>query len=136
MIKPVRADKLRHLIERAEEYLRIARPGFVFSYRKRTYSIPYNAISSIEKMGRKAFIYDIGGTVYQCNMTLRDIWKQLDSRMFAAVHGSCIVNLEEIASMENDEVKLKDQRVLYMSRSCRQKLKQQYLLYLDGLLRK
>ncbi len=133
MIKPISAEKFGHLIERAEEYLRVSRPGFLFSYRKKTYRIPCDTISCIEKMGRKAFIHDNSGTVYQCNMTLKEIWQQLDPRMFAAVHGSCIVNLREIAGIENDEVTLKNQQVLYMSRSCRQKLKQQYFLYLKDL---
>ena len=72
------------------------------------------SILYIEKLGRKAFIHTNDARVYQCNITLEKIWEQLNPSKFAAIHISCIVNLTEIASIKCDQLKLKNNEVLYV----------------------
>ena len=85
-------------------------------------------------MGRKAFIYDTEGNIYQSNMTLTEIWEQLDEKVFAKIHSSVIVNLAQVTGIVNDEVQLKSKVKLFISRNYRQKVKQQHLQYLKEML--
>jgi len=134
IIKPITYEKFNGLILKAEKYLKTIGNKFVFSYRKNTYSLPYNMINYIEKMGRKAFIYDTEGNIYQSNMTLTEIWEQLDEKVFAKIHSSVIVNLAQVTGIVNDEVQLKSKVKLFISRNYRQKVKQQHLQYLKEML--
>lgn len=64
---------------------------------------------------------------YQCNITLEKIWEQLNPSKFAAIHISCIVNLTEIASIKCDQLKLKNNEVLYVAKKYRQEIKSRHL---------
>lgn len=134
IIKPITFERFEGLITKATEFLKISCSNFIFSYRKNTYSIPYSRICYIEKNGRKAFIHEVTGETYQFNMVLAEIWEQLDLRVFASIHTSCIINLAEIISIESEIVKMKNQEQLYVSRNYRQKIKQQHLQYLKELM--
>ena len=46
---------------------------------------------------------------------------------FAAIHISCIVNLTEIASIKCDQLKLKNNEVLYVAKKYRQEIKSRHL---------
>lgn len=120
IIKPLTFKRFTSVIYKAADYLRIAKAVFVFSYRKNSYSIPCQLISYIDKEGRKAFIHTNDSEMYQCNITLGEIWKQLDSKMFASIRVSCIVNLAEIVRIERDELTLKNGKLLYVGRNYRQ----------------
>lgn len=84
-------------------------------------------VKDIEKLGRKAFIHTTDARVYQCNITLEKIWEQLNPSKFAAIHISCIVNLTEIASIKCDQLKLKNNEVLYVAKKYRQEIKSRHL---------
>ena len=74
ILKPISFEKFMRLIMKVEAYLKVTYKNFIFSYRKNNYCIPCIKINYIEKIGRKAFIYDTNGNIYQCNMTLKEIW--------------------------------------------------------------
>ena len=103
---------------------------FIFSYRKNSYNIPFQKILYLEKEGRKVWINAEDGKKYQCNMTLEEIWKQLDEKMFVSLHKSCIVNIEEIMEIEKDKVILKNNKELYISRDYKKNLKKKHLEFL------
>lgn len=134
IIKPLTFERFVATMYKAAEYLHMAKVVFVFSYRKNSYSIPCQSISYIDKEGRKAFIHTNDLEVYQCNITLGEIWEQLDSKMFAPIHVSCIVNLAEIVRIERDELTLKNGILLYVGRNYRQNIKTRHLQFLKEQL--
>ena len=130
ILKPITYEKFYSVFEKASTYLHLAKLTFSFSYRKNTYSIPWESILYIEKSGRKAFIHTDDGEIYQCNITLPQIREQLDSHMFSSIHNSCIVNLSQIVFIEKEQLRLKNGTILYVARSHRQELKSQHLNFL------
>ncbi|MFV0328858.1 MAG: LytR/AlgR family response regulator transcription factor [Lachnospiraceae bacterium] len=130
ILKPLTFERFRSVMYKASDYLHMAKLNFVFSYRKNSYSIPCQTITYIEKAGRKAFIHTNTDKTYQCNITLEDIWKQLEPRMFSPIHTSCIVNLSEIMKIVRDELTLKNGKTLYVGRNHRQEIKSRHLQFL------
>ena len=75
--KPISDEKLLQILERAATYLNITSQHFSFGYRASRYSLKYDRILYIEKKGRQALIHTFED-VYKTNMTLEEIWKQLN----------------------------------------------------------
>ncbi len=134
ILKPLSYERFNMVMHKATDFLRMAKVNFVFSYRKNSYSIPCQSITYIEKSGRKAYIYTNKGAVYQCNITLDEIWEKLNKKMFAAIHTSCIVNLDEILEVVRDKLTLKNDKVLYVGRKYRQEIKRRHLQFLKEQL--
>ena len=115
MLKPLTYNKFSTTLYNAFNYLYRTKRLFLFSYRKCNYSILCQSILYIEKLGRKAFIHTT------------DAREQLNPSKFAAIHISCIVNLTEIASIKCDQLKLKNNEVLYVAKKYRQEIKSRHL---------
>lgn len=130
IIKPLTFERFYYTLHKAAEYLGMAKVVFTFTYRKNSYSIPCQSISYIEKEGRKAYIHTNGDKIYQCNLTLSEIWEKLNAKMFSPIHISCIVNLAEIIKIERDELTLKSGELLYIGRNYRQEIKLRHLKFL------
>ena len=81
--KPLEYSEFENLIKKIKRYFNITKGVFVFSYRKNSFSIPFEEIYYIEKSGRRAYLYS-KDKEYIFNMTLNEIWKQLDSGAFVA----------------------------------------------------
>ena len=60
------------LIKKIKRYFKITKGVFVFSYRKNSFSIPFEEIYYIEKSGRRAYLYS-KNKEYVFNMTLSEI---------------------------------------------------------------
>jgi len=105
--KPISEERLRVLFEKAGTYLNLTNQSFSFSYRRVRYSLKFDEILYLEKRGRQAIIHT-KKMKYQSNMNLNEIWGKLDERMFAAVHGSFIVNLKHVHSVSSGMVMLTD----------------------------
>lgn len=101
--KPISEERLRVLFEKAGTYLNLTNQSFSFSYRRVRYSLKFDEILYLEKRGRQAIIHT-KKMKYQSNMNLNEIWGKLDERMFAAVHGSFIVNLKHVHSVSSGMV--------------------------------
>lgn len=104
--KPLEYSEFENLIKKIKRYFNITKGVFVFSYRKNSFSIPFEEIYYIEKSGRRAYLYS-KDKEYIFNMTLNEIWKQLDSGAFVAIYPSCIVNLFYVREIVRDELILK-----------------------------
>lgn len=126
IVKPINFNTFSSVINKALHYLKTVTRRFSFSYRKNSFSIPFDQILYIEKSGRKAFIHTLA-QVYQCNMTLDEIWKQLDPDFFASTHMSCIVNLACITTIVRDELTLNNGNTLFIGRNYRKKIKLKHL---------
>ncbi len=126
LLKPIGYSKFVKLIQKIKRYLQITKGTFVFSYRKNSFSIPCEEIYYIEKSGRKAYLYT-KNKEYGFNMTLEDIWKQLDSTVFVAIHPSCIVNLSYVREIVRDELILRTGEKLFVSKKYCQEIKKKHL---------
>lgn len=119
--KPISEERLRVLFEKAGTYLNLTNQSFSFSYRRVRYSLKFDEILYLEKRGRQAIIHT-KKMKYQSNMNLNEIWEKLDERMFAAVHGSFIVNLKHVHSVSSGMVMLTDGTELGVTRGYRKEL--------------
>lgn len=133
ILKPVDFERLKHTMDKAFSYLKIARSSFVFSFRKNSFTLPCDRIIYIDKSGRKAYIHTTDNT-YQCNMTVEEVWKQLDPHFFAAIRKSCIVNLSYVTEIVRDELILKDGKRLFVGRDYKQQVKIKHLHFLRSRL--
>ena len=129
--KPITEERLEQLIKKAVEYLQKTSKHFIFSYRKNNQSLSFSQILYIEKCGRKAIIHTMEQN-YQTNMTLSEIWEQLDENAFVNIHASFIINLWHLVSTENEEAKLTGGECLHISKGYRKNLTQKHLAFVKG----
>lgn len=129
--KPITEERLRLLFDKAETYLNMTNQNFSFSYRRSRYSLKFDEILYLEKKGRQAIIHTLGKN-HQTNMNLEEIWEKLDERVFAAVHGSFIVNLKHVRNISGGTVILSDGAELTISREFRKSLLEKYLSFVQG----
>lgn len=120
--KPLEYSEFENLIKKIKRYFNITKGVFVFSYRKNSFSIPFEEIYYIEKSGRRAYLYS-KDKEYIFNMTLNEIWKQLDSGAFVAIYPSCIVNLFYVREIVRDELILKTGDKLFVSKNIVKRLR-------------
>ena len=128
IVKPISDEKLLAVIDKAFSYLNMTNQSFSFSYRKNRYSLKFDEILYLEKRGRQAVIHTID-KCYLTNMNTSELWEQLDHRMFAAIHGSFIVNLKHIKTMVNGMVSLTDGTELVVTRGYRKSLTEKHLVF-------
>lgn len=88
---------------RAIEHLEITKQDFVFHFRKSQFRVSCGDILYIEKKGRQAVIHTIQEN-FKANMTVSEIWEQLDSRMFMHIRKSYIINMKYLRAIDGDEV--------------------------------
>lgn len=131
IIKPISDEKLLTVIQKAFSYLDMTNQSFSFNYGKNRYSIKFDEILYLEKQGRQAVIHTIS-KCYKTNMNTRELWEQLDQRMFAAIHGSFIINLKHVKSLENGKVTLTDGNELVVTRGYRKSLTEKHLTFVRG----
>ena len=105
--KPISEERLRVLFEKAGTYLNLTNQSFSFSYRRVRYSLKFDEI-------------------------LNEIWEKLDERMFAAVHGSFIVNLKHVHSVSSGMVMLTDGTELGVTRGYRKELTEKHIAFVQG----
>ena len=127
--KPLEYSEFENLIKKIKRYFNITKGVFVFSYRKNSFSIPFEEIYYIEKSGRRAYLYS-KDKEYIFNMTLNEIWKQLDSGAFVAIYPSCIVNLFYVREIVRDELILKTGDKLFVSKKYCQEDKKRHLRFI------
>lgn len=129
--KPITEERLRLLFIKAETYLNMTNQSFSFSYRRSRYSLKFDEILYLEKKGRQAIIHT-KDEEYQTNMTLSEIWAGLDERMFAAIHGSFIVNLKHVKTFSGGTVILTDETELNVTRGYRKSLTEKHMAFVQG----
>ena len=124
--KPVTIEKLEPVLSRAVHYLEMVKHDFVFHFRRNQFRISCGDILYIEKKGRQAVIHTIPEK-FKTNMTVSEIWEQLDSRVFIHIHVSYIINMEHLRSIEGDEAVLDNGERLLVARAHMQELKGKHM---------
>lgn len=66
-------------------------------------------------------------------MTTKELWEQLDGKLFAHIHLSYIVNLGHIQAIEGDEVVLDNGERLLIARSHKPELKEKHMDFVNRL---
>ncbi len=130
--KPITIDRLRILLEKAENYLGMTNQNFSFGYGKSRYSLRFDEILYFEKKGRQALIHTTD-TIYKTNMTTKEIWECLDERMFVAIHGSFIVNLKHVKTVSGGVARMSNGQELAVTRGCRKSLAEKHMAFVGSV---
>ena len=129
--KPISDEKLLQILERAATYLNITSQHFSFGYRARRYSLKYDRILYIEKKGRQALIHTFED-VYKTNMTLEEIWKQLNPKSFVHIHSSYIINLYNLDRKDNEIAIMRNGEKLHITKGYRRELAMRHYEFVQG----
>lgn len=129
--KPISDEKLLHILERAATYLNITSQHFSFGYRASRYSLKYDRILYIEKKGRQALIHTFED-VYKTNMTLEEIWKQLNPKSFVHIHSSYIINLYNLDRKDNEIAIMRNGEKLHITKGYRRELAMRHYEFVQG----
>ena len=129
--KPISDEKLLQILERAATYLNITSQHFSFGYRASRYSLKYDRILYIEKKGRQALIHTFED-VYKTNMTLEEIWKQLNPKSFVHIHSSYIINLYNLDRKDNEIAIMRNGEKLHITKGYRRELAMRHYEFVQG----
>lgn len=129
--KPISHEKLLQILERAATYLNITSQHFSFGYRASRYSLKYDRILYIEKKGRQALIHTFED-VYKTNMTLEEIWKQLNPKSFVHIHSSYIINLYNLDRKDNEIAIMRNGEKLHITKGYRRELAMRHYEFVQG----
>lgn len=129
--KPISDEKLLQILERAATYLNITSQHFSFGYRASRYSLKYDRILYIEKKGRQAIIHTFED-VYKTNMTLEEIWKQLNPKSFVHIHSSYIINLYNLDRKDNEIAIMRNGEKLHITKGYRRELAMRHYEFVQG----
>lgn len=129
--KPISDEKLLQILERAATYLNITSQHFSFGYRASRYSLKYDRILYIEKKGRQTLIHTFED-VYKTNMTLEEIWKQLNPKSFVHIHSSYIINLYNLDRKDNEIAIMRNGEKLHITKGYRRELAMRHYEFVQG----
>ena len=129
--KPISDEKLLQILERAATYLNITSQHFSFGYRASRYSLKYDRILYIEKKGRQELIHTFED-VYKTNMTLEEIWKQLNPKSFVHIHSSYIINLYNLDRKDNEIAIMRNGEKLHITKGYRRELAMRHYEFVQG----
>ena len=129
--KPISDEKLLQILERAATYLNVTSQHFSFGYRASRYSLKYDRILYIEKKGRQALIHTFED-VYKTNMTLEEIWKQLNPKSFVHIHSSYIINLYNLDRKDNEIAIMRNGEKLHITKGYRRELAMRHYEFVQG----
>ncbi len=124
---------LKRALDKAVLHLGLLKQNFCFSYRQNKFVLECDDILYIEKIGRQARIHT-KNKMFQANLTINDLWKQLDAEMFAHIHTALIVNLGYIKEIVQYQLVLKNDEVLYIARSHKQSIKDKHLHFMERMM--
>ena len=131
--KPVTAEKLESVIIKAMDYLDMVKQDFIFQFCKKQFRVSCGDILYFEKKGRQAVIHTIPEN-FKTNMTVSEIWKQLDERVFIQIHASYIINMEHLRSIEGDEAVMDNGDRILISRSHKQGIKEKHMEFVRRMV--
>lgn len=127
--KPVTAEKLESVLSRAIQHLEITKQDFNFRFRKSQFRVNCGDILYIEKKGRQAIIHT-NQENFKANMTVSEIWEQLDSRVFMHIRMSYIINMEHLCAIDGDEAVMDNGERLLVARMRKQELKEKHMEFM------
>lgn len=131
--KPITTEKLEAVLIKAMKYLNLVKKDFVFQFRKNHFRISCEDIIYFAKKGRHVTVYT-AIEKYTANMTIAEIWQQLDEKVFTHIHVSYIINLGHVKSIEGNEVFLDNGEKFFIARTHRQELKEKHMDFIRRMV--
>lgn len=131
--KPITTKKLEAVLLRVIEHLEITKQDFVFHFRRSQFRVGCGDILYIEKKGRQAVIHTIQENL-KANMTVSEIWEQIDSRMFMHIRKSYIINMEHLCAVDGDEVVMDNGERLLVARMHKLELKEKHMEFMRRMV--
>lgn len=107
-----------------------------FKNQKEEIILSLKDITYIESYKRLAIVNLFDKTKYEFYYKLSDLTKELSNKSFILIHRSFLVNQQYIQKISKTELTLKNNITLPISRALYQKVKEQYVNYLNGLSKK
>lgn len=129
--KPISEERLRQVLARSVSYLNSTNQHFSFGYRASRYSLKYDRILYIEKRGRQALIHTFD-EIYKTNMTVEEIWQQLDTKSFAHIHSSYIINLYHLISKDSQTAVMCNGEKLHITKGYRREIFTKHFEFAQG----
>lgn len=135
LLKPLALERLKQVMERAEQALVLSKRFFTFSYNHVHYNLHMMEILYFEKEGRKLFIHTLTG-IHTCFMSTKEVLEQV-ANYFVQSHNSYIFNVQYFYKLEGGNVILSHPdgrwRSLPISRKFRKELPNQIFQILRKL---
>lgn len=127
--KPVKEDVFLQALQQAISHLRAMGNFFFFQIERESYQIPYSHILYFEGQGRKVKLAT-EKEEYLFYGRMKVVKESLDSRIFMQPHGSYLVNMEQIHSICETNIVLRDGQRIPVSRRRWQQVKEQHLEFM------
>lgn len=127
IVKPVDFEFFKKVIISAGEYISDANPIFIFEENKNVIKILYSDIAYFEKIKHRLRIVMFDGREHVTYMSISQLKKEIDMRIFAVTHKSYIVNMNYIKEIKSVDVELVNKMLVPVSRTYRQELKEKLI---------
>lgn len=129
LCKPLEKEAVKKAVFDAAEHIRRESAIFFFHIGHEKYQIPYKEIMYVEGAGRKVLLHT-SDKVWEFYGRISKIADSLDRSLFVRIHGSYIVNMEQIRGIRTEEVELQNKKSLPVSRSYSAEVKRIHLEFL------
>lgn len=126
LLKPVTEEKLRAVLDRAEERLKLKEKELPLAVQGAMVRIPLWEIRYIEVERNYVTVY--GRKAYTVKKTLSELERELDKSFFRTGR-SHIVNLHFVRKITRNQVVLKDGKALFLSRNLYEKINRAMIQY-------
>lgn len=126
LVKPVEYEKFENTLFKACECIEIENPVFTFQDGKSIVRLNYNDILYFENKSHWIHIYTYEQE-YRTYMTFSKLMKNLDLNLFAVTHKSYIINLNYVKELVGNDIKLRNNLIIPLSRNYKNEVKQKVL---------
>lgn len=104
LVKPIDETKAKQVLLRAIETLQLKQSVFQFTIRKKIHTLNLQQIEYFESFQRKMIIHTVDSETFTYYGTLKDVLDKIPTQLFAQVHSSYIVNMEQIKTVSGEEI--------------------------------
>lgn len=127
--KPIDFDTFRSVLIDAIRHLRTVGNLFFFKIEREHYQIPYSDIIFFQAQKRKIQLVTTTNE-YLFYGKLKDVYDTIDKTLFAPCHVSYIVNMEQIHSIDEKNLILRNDVIIPISKKYRPVIKIKYLEFI------
>ena len=131
--KPITKERLNAELMKIKPYIKEFSKNFLFKSEYMDRKVNCRDILYFEKYGRELLIQTDKGR-YRCNMSFKDMWKQITDTEFTFSHKSYVVNLSRIEMIKDNDVILDNGESIPISRKYKESLRLKHLYFLEGVL--
>ena len=109
LIKPYTVERLREVLDEAMRALSAEEPTINVRVPRHTHEVPFNGLCAIEARGHTVEVHLTDGTTLRSIMTFTEVDKILsEDPRFLRCNRGVIVNMDQVARIENDVFKMRD----------------------------